>query len=130
MLLQALQLLIPLIFFGLRRRNSEGSKENGQKLVKGNVDIEEGLTNTIPCRIRITEVAVHLPQLKSLRISTSSLWVKGIVEFPCVLSVKQLELFIGIHFGFNLVKVIALSPFASLSLFAEAKCGDALPFGL
>ncbi|KAG5522560.1 hypothetical protein RHGRI_034647 [Rhododendron griersonianum] len=38
----ALQLLIPLIFFGLRRRNFECSKENGQKLVKGNVDIEEG----------------------------------------------------------------------------------------
>lgn len=40
--MQALQLLIPLIFFGLRRRNFECSKENGQKLVKGNVDIEEG----------------------------------------------------------------------------------------
>lgn len=54
-----------------------------------------------------SNVAIHLPQLEILRISTSSLWVEEIVEFPYVLSIKQLELFVSIHDGFDLVKIIA-----------------------
>ncbi|PSR90019.1 F-box/FBD/LRR-repeat protein [Actinidia chinensis var. chinensis] len=52
-------------------------------------------------------VASNLPRLKSLWISTSTFWVKEITASPYMVYIKQLELFINIDDGFDMVKIIA-----------------------